>query len=118
MKKDGGLVVNELAPRPHNSGHYTMESCNVSQYDQHILAITGRALQPIYQHRPALMVNLLGQHIADLPELFNRYPQAMFHLYNKGDAKPQRKMGHFTLLGSEQDKAEWLVSLADVKEKF
>ncbi|WP_231504959.1 hypothetical protein [Bibersteinia trehalosi] len=64
------------------------------------------------------MVNLLGQHIADLPELFNRYPQAMFHLYNKGDAKPQRKMGHFTLLGSEQDKAEWLVSLADVKEKF
>lgn len=118
VKKDGGLVVNELAPRPHNSGHYTMEACNVSQYDQHILAITGRALQPIYQHRPALMVNLLGQHIADLSDLFNRYPQAMFHLYNKGEAKPQRKMGHFTLLGSEQDKAEWLVSLTDVKEKF
>ncbi|MGQ8820345.1 5-(carboxyamino)imidazole ribonucleotide synthase [Bibersteinia trehalosi] len=118
VKKDGALEVNELAPRPHNSGHYTMEACNVSQYDQHILAITGRALQPIYQHRPALMVNLLGQHIAELPMLFSQFPNAMFHLYNKGEAKKQRKMGHFTLLGSEQDKEKWLASLTDVKEKF
>lgn len=118
VRKDGGLVVNELAPRPHNSGHYTMEACSCSQYDQHILAICGRPLQPITLHKPALMINLLGQHIDALPELFNRYPQAMFHLYNKGEAKRQRKMGHFTLLGSEQEKAEWLNSLADVKAKF
>lgn len=118
VRQDGGLVVNELAPRPHNSGHYTLEACNCSQYDQHILAVSGRKLLPIYQHRPALMVNLLGQHIADLPDLFNRFPQAMFHLYNKGEAKRQRKMGHFTLLGTEEEKAEWLELLADMKGKF
>lgn len=118
VKKDGGLVVNELAPRPHNSGHYTMEACSCSQYDQHILAICGRSLQPITLHKPALMVNLLGQHIEMLPELLNRYPLAMFHLYNKGEAKRQRKMGHFTLLGTQEEKMRWLESLNEFKAEF
>lgn len=118
VQPNGELVVNELAPRPHNSGHYTMEACSCSQYDQHILAICGRPLQSITLHKPALMINLLGQHIEMLPELFKLYPHAMFHLYNKGEAKRQRKMGHFTLLGDEEQKGRWLDELVDLKAKF
>lgn len=64
------------------------------------------------------MVNLLGQHIEMLPELLNRYPLAMFHLYNKGEAKRQRKMGHFTLLGTQEEKMRWLESLNEFKAEF
>lgn len=92
----GEVLVNELAPRPHNSGHYTIEACNVSQFDQHILAITGRPLIESYLLVNSLMINVLGQHMPLLPEVVNRYPNAMLHIYDKGEAKAQRKMGHFT----------------------
>lgn len=111
VTSNGDLLVNELAPRPHNTGHYTMEGCNISQFDQHILAITGRPLMPITLRSPAMMINILGQHIASLPEYMSRYPQAMFHLYNKGEAKAQRKMGHFTFLGSQDEQISLLTSL-------
>lgn len=93
---DEQVFVNELAPRPHNSGHYTMESCNFSQYDAHILAITGRPLPTIEQQMPALMINILGQHLPMLPQLLTEQPQAMYHLYDKVEGKAQRKMGHLT----------------------
>lgn len=93
---DGQILVNELAPRPHNSGHYTIEACNVSQYDQHILAITGRSLMGIRLLENSLMVNILGQHMGQLDEVMALYPDAMLHIYDKGEVKTQRKMGHFT----------------------
>lgn len=118
VSKSGELLVNELAPRPHNTGHYTMEGCNVSQFDQHILAITGRALCPITLRSPALMINILGQHIETLPSYMAQYPQAMFHLYNKGEAKAQRKMGHFTFLAEGDKQAEILRELQPYQEQF
>lgn len=118
VTKSGELLVNELAPRPHNTGHYTMESCNVSQFDQHILAITGRALMPITLRSPAMMINILGQHIETLQEYINLYPQAMFHLYNKGEAKAQRKMGHFTFLAEKAAQTELLAQLKSYQAQF
>ncbi|WP_241152362.1 5-(carboxyamino)imidazole ribonucleotide synthase [Vaginisenegalia massiliensis] len=100
------IVVNELAPRPHNTGHYTMEACNVSQYDQHILAITGRPLVPVKLLSPSLMVNIMGQHMPQLATTMDQFPQAVFHLYNKGQAKFQRKMGHFTILADQVEKLQ------------
>lgn len=96
VTEGGKILVNELAPRPHNSGHYTMEACNVSQFDQHILAITGRPLVESHLLETALMINILGQHMASLAEVLTHYPNAMVHVYDKGEAKQQRKMGHFT----------------------
>lgn len=93
---NGEVLVNELAPRPHNSGHYTIEACNVSQFDQHILAITGRPLMESHLLENALMINVLGQHMPLLKEVVGRYPNFMLHVYDKGEAKEQRKMGHFT----------------------
>lgn len=93
---DQEVFVNEIAPRPHNSGHYTIEACNVSQFDQHILAITGRPLVDIRLEVPSLMINILGQHMPKLPETMCEFPNAVFHIYNKGESKQQRKMGHFT----------------------
>jgi len=103
------VVVNELAPRPHNTGHYTIEGCNVSQFDQHILAITGRKIVPVRQLTPTLMVNILGQHVERVPELVEKFPEAVVHVYDKGEARTQRKMGHFTLM----DEAENLVNLLE-----
>lgn len=109
----GGVMVNEIAPRPHNSGHYSIEACNVSQYDQHILAIAGRSIVPVQLMERALMINILGQHMADLPEVFNHYPEAMVHIYDKGEAKAQRKMGHFTLLSQEPKHLEDILAESD-----
>lgn len=97
ISSEGDVLVNEIAPRPHNSGHYTIESTNVSQFDQHVLAITGRPLIDIRLFEPSLMINILGQHLPLVEEMANEYPQAIYHIYDKGEAKKQRKMGHFTL---------------------
>lgn len=105
---EGDILVNELAPRPHNSGHYTIEGCNVSQFDQHILAITGRRLMACRLLETTLMINILGQHMPLLEEVIHRYPNAMLHVYDKGEAARQRKMGHFTF--GESDSQELLTS--------
>lgn len=97
VTKDKQLLVNEIAPRPHNSGHYTIEATNVSQFDQHILAITGHSLMNIRLMEPALMINILGQHMPLVEEYKSNYPDAIYHVYDKGKATKQRKMGHFTL---------------------
>lgn len=111
ITKDNQAIVNEVAPRPHNSGHYTIEGCNLSQFDQHILAITNRDLVQPSLNQPTLSVNILGQHMAILEDLYQAFPQAMVHIYGKEGAKEQRKMGHFTLgLESEQAIKELLTS--------
>lgn len=94
----GELYVNEIAPRPHNSAHYTIEACNISQFDAHILSVTDQPLPEVYQHKDAIMMNLLGEDLDRLDlELFD-YSEWNVHLYGKSDRKPARKMGHVTIL--------------------
>lgn len=110
ITEDQDVIINELAPRPHNSGHYSIEACSVSQFDQHILAVTGRPLMDIHLHQASLMVNILGQHMELVSEIMTEFPQAHLHIYDKGQAKQQRKMGHFTILS---DQVEDLQDLLD-----
>ena len=95
---DGQILVNELAPRPHNSGHWTIDACPASQFDMHIRAVAGLALPQAARHSDALMKNLIGlEGIALWPE-FVANPDLIPHLYGKADARPGRKMGHVTRL--------------------
>jgi len=97
-----GLMVNELAPRPHNSGHHSMETTVTSQFAQHIRAVCGLPLGPVELRSPGVMINLLGdlwQGGEPDWELLLSEPRLFLHLYGKSEAKAGRKMGHFTLLG-------------------
>ena len=107
---DGAIVVNELAPRPHNSGHFSIEGCRASQFLNHLLAIAGRPLGSTTLTRPGVaMVNLLGttrgpaaprgvQAAVALPETF-------VHIYGKREVRLGRKMGHVTALGDSAEQA-------------
>ena len=86
------LVFNEMAPRPHNSGHWTQDFCTTSQFEQLVRAVCGLPLGSV-AYRPAKMVNLLGQDMQRLPELLN-HPEAKVHLYGKAKNMPGCKMGH------------------------
>ena len=110
---DDELVVNEMAPRPHNSGHYTLEATATSQFEQHIRAVSGLPLGSTDLLRPAVMVNLLGDlwlsetkgpTVPDFRELLTD-PTVHLHLYDKGMPRSGRKMGHFTLLDPDLDLA-------------
>ena len=95
---DGKLQVNEIAPRPHNSGHFTQNACVTSQFEQHLRAITNLALGSTELHKPALMLNILGEHLPLLLEkLKDLPPEAKLHLYGKQDCRSGRKMGHLNL---------------------
>lgn len=98
VAKDGSLYVNEIAPRPHNSGHYSIEACNISQFDAHVLSILDHRMPEVYLHQNAVMMNLLGADLDRLDgELFT-HPDWNIHIYGKTDRKPARKMGHVTVL--------------------
>ncbi|GGB88689.1 N5-carboxyaminoimidazole ribonucleotide synthase [Marivita lacus] len=88
-----GLIVNEIAPRVHNSGHWTQNGCTVDQFEQHIRAITGWPLGDGQRHADVVMENLIGDDVNRVPELAKR-PDCALHLYGKADTKPGRKMGH------------------------
>ena len=94
---DGGVLVNELAPRPHNSGHWTIDGCAVSQFEQCVRTIAGLPLGPTERHANAVMENLLGSEADRWRELASD-PSARLHLYGKLEARPGRKMGHVTRL--------------------
>lgn len=98
----GGLLVNEIAPRPHNSGHFTLDACATSQFEQQLRAVCGLPLGATTQWRPAAMANLLGDRWAGgEPDWAAAcaVPQVALHLYGKRAARPGRKMGHLTALG-------------------
>ncbi len=114
---DGELYVNELAPRPHNSGHYTMEACATSQFEQHVRAICGLPLGSTKLHMPVVMVNILGEHVPDVQqrmliadddaERLHVIPK--YHLYGKAEAKTKRKMGHINVLcHNSEDALHWI----------
>ncbi|TIN69469.1 MAG: 5-(carboxyamino)imidazole ribonucleotide synthase [Mesorhizobium sp.] len=92
---DGSLLANEIAPRVHNSGHWTEAACIVSQFEQHIRAIAGLPLGAPDRHSDCVMENLIGDDVLRVPELLAE-PDLMLHLYGKAEARLGRKMGHFT----------------------
>ena len=113
---DGRLVVNEMAPRPHNSGHYTLDACHCSQFEQQVRALCGLPLASTRAHSAAAMVNLLGDLWYESTPAGTRYrepdwaalyafPTLKLHLYGKHHARPGRKMGHFTLLDDDPQNA-------------
>lgn len=111
LTKGGELLVNELAPRPHNSGHYTFDACVTSQFEQQLRAVCGLPLGSTQLVKPAAMVNLLG----DLWPAYHdgepnwaaalQYPNVKLHLYDKLEAKPGRKMGHITAMADSAEDA-------------
>ena len=103
LLKDDSLLINEIAPRPHNSGHYTIEGCDMSQYEAHLRAILDIPIsqEDLRLKEPSIMLNILGaqspdSHVKTAQRAYT-VPGAKVHLYGKGDARPGRKMGHITL---------------------
>ena len=97
LTRDGRLLVNEMAPRPHNSGHWTIDACATSQFEQLVRAVCGLPLGAVDRMADAVMTNLLGSDINAWPALLAE-PGVRLHLYGKADARPGRKMGHVTRL--------------------
>lgn len=109
----GALVVNEMAPRPHNSGHYSIDACDISQFELQVRCLAGLPLTPPRQHSPSIMLNLLGDlWFTHAPEngaqarepdwaAVLALPGSHLHLYGKSDARPGRKMGHLTFTGAD-----------------
>ena len=108
LTNDQRILVNEIAPRPHNSGHLTIEACRTSQFEQQVRAVCGLPLGEMTPHHPAAMVNLLGDlwqagepnWLAALAD-----PHVHLHLYGKAEARPGRKMGHLTVLSDTTEQA-------------
>jgi 5-(carboxyamino)imidazole ribonucleotide synthase len=106
------LLINEIAPRPHNSGHYTMDACLTSQFDQQVRAMCGLPLGDARLLSPVAMVNILGDAWkGETPPPWNAVldePRAKLHLYGKREARAGRKMGHFTCIGESVQEASSL----------
>ena len=116
LTADGELLINEVAPRPHNSGHQTIDSCPTSQFEQHLRAILDWPLGETTPYAPSVMVNLLGDaehtgpaHYAGL-EACLAIPHTHLHLYGKATTKPFRKMGHATAVHADADEATRLAN--------
>ena len=118
LKTDGSLVINELAPRPHNSGHFSFDACVTSQFEQQLRAVCALPLGDTRRLRPSAMVNLLGDLWADgMPDWRAALadPALKLHLYGKAAARPGRKMGHMTAFGDDgEDAARHAIAARDV----
>jgi 5-(carboxyamino)imidazole ribonucleotide synthase len=99
LTEDNDIYINELAPRPHNSGHYSMDACETSQFEQHIRAICDWPLADTKVHTPVVMVNILGEEIYRVIESIDQLNDSKLHLYGKNEVKAKRKMGHLNVLG-------------------
>ena len=109
LSDSGEVLVNEIAPRVHNSGHFTIEACKTSQFEQHIRALTALPLGSTELISPAVMVNLLGATHAPL-NIYGRdrlleLEDSYLHIYGKDSCKPERKMGHITVLDRDLSRA-------------
>ena len=116
LHEDGHLIINEMAPRPHNSGHYSIDGCITSQFEQHIRAVTDLPFGSTELHSATVMINLLGDVWNDGEPDWNGLlsdPHVKLHLYDKGEPRPGRKMGHFTVVGDEIE-----TTLAHAEEHF
>jgi 5-(carboxyamino)imidazole ribonucleotide synthase len=127
LNKDGSIWVNEVAPRPHNSGHHTIDSCYTSQFEQHLRGILDLPLGSTKMKSPSIMVNLLGADGFTGPAHYEGMDKCLalegvkMHLYGKSTTKPFRKMGHATLLGDSveaaRDKARFVQNNLIIKTK-
>lgn len=115
---DGHLFINEIAPRPHNSGHYTLDASTVSQFEQQVRVLCGAPMGEIDLVRPAAMVNLIGEEVRTVTtgsgyRDLMAIPGAVLHLYGKQTIRPGRKMGHVTFVAEErtvaEERAHWLM---------
>ncbi len=103
VSADGALLVNEIAPRPHNSGHYTIDACATSQFEQQVRTLCGLPLGDTRLLSPVVMVNILGdiwQGGQPAWDTIFSASEAKLHLYGKHEARVGRKMGHYTVLGA------------------
>ena len=108
LTRDGKLLINELAPRPHNSGHLTVDACVTSQFEQQLRAVCGLPLGSTAMHRPAAMANILGDEWSKGEPDWRAacaYPDVKLHLYGKLEPRPGRKMGHLTALNHDAEEA-------------
>ncbi|MEO0897603.1 MAG: 5-(carboxyamino)imidazole ribonucleotide synthase [Bacteroidota bacterium] len=119
LTKDGELLINEMAPRPHNSGHHTIKACFTSQYEQHLRAVLDLPLGSTQQSSPAALVNLLGEADHKGSAVYTGIEEALHipgvypHVYGKAETKPFRKMGHVIIL--DQDLADLQMKAKQVK---
>ena len=97
VKPDGSILCNEMAPRPHNSGHWTMDACGTDQFEQHIRAVTGLPLVDPCRLADVTTINVIGDDVNKLEKHFAD-PNAHIHLYGKRSPRPSRKMGHVNIL--------------------
>lgn len=111
LTEDGELLVNELAPRPHNSGHYTLDLCETSQFEQHIRAVCGLPLGKTDLLKPGMMVNLLGDEVKLVEEDPELLKEAKLYIYGKHEIKKGRKMGHITFMKQPED--EWIQEITN-----
>ena len=104
LTEDNQILINEVAPRPHNSGHYTLDACNTSQFEQHIRAILGLELGDVSQKGNAIMLNLVGEENSFGKSVYSNLDNALnddssyVHIYGKEETRPNRKMGHITII--------------------
>ncbi|MBU3745510.1 MAG: ATP-grasp domain-containing protein, partial [Sediminibacterium sp.] len=116
------ILVNEIAPRPHNSGHHTIEGCHCSQFEQFLRILTNKPLGNPALKQPAAMLNIVGptdfsgtyklEHQDDL----NKRSDVFVHMYNKTESKPNRKLGHATILANNLE--ELLINAEELKSKL
>ena len=97
ITKDHRILANEIAPRTHNSGHWTIDACDISQFENHVRAACGLDIAPPNQHSPAIMLNLIGHEVKRVAE-YNAQDNVFIHLYGKSEIREGRKMGHVTFL--------------------
>ncbi|ASJ57062.1 5-(carboxyamino)imidazole ribonucleotide synthase [Brevibacillus formosus] len=110
LTEDGQLYVNELAPRPHNSGHFTMDACVTSQFEQHVRAVCNLPLGSTELLSNVVMVNILGEHLQPVIDQIDKLPRtAKLHLYGKAESKAKRKMGHINVLAPTVEEALTLI---------
>ena len=125
LMPDDEILINELAPRPHNSGHFSIEACETSQFEQHIRAVCNWPLGDTELLSSAVMVNILGQHVEPVMQAMLKESEWKVHIYGKQDAKKDRKMGHITILADQpieileslERTKIWDEQIGDKKEK-
>jgi 5-(carboxyamino)imidazole ribonucleotide synthase len=116
--QDDSLLINEIAPRPHNSGHYSIEACSISQFEQHIRAIVGLPISKPILLSPAVMINILGNDtfsgvysLANIKKIMN-ISGLKLHVYGKQITKPRRKLGHMTIMDTSLERALFKAKMA------
>ena len=111
LTKQGDILINEVAPRPHNSGHHTIECCMTSQFDQHLRSILDLPLGETELIIPGIMVNLVGENMIEGDVIYQNIndifdiPGVFVHIYGKKKSRLNRKMGHITIVNEDIDKA-------------